>query len=88
MDLGDVDVGIAECQNNLIGKVMGEKVANYTGIKNFVTTAWGFPKDMKVVELGPNLFQFIIPSLEAREKIVNGGPWNFDNQPLVLSKLV
>ena len=56
LDLGDVDVGILECQGSIVGKVQGDKVVNYTGIKNFVTLAWSFPKDLRVTELGPNIF--------------------------------
>ena len=48
--------------------------------------AWGYPKDLKVTELGPNLYQFLIPDGEIRERVVNGGPWILDNQLIVLSK--
>ena len=54
--------GLSECKVSLIGKVMGEKVSNYTGVKNFVTVAWSYPRELRVVELGPNMFQFIIPA--------------------------
>lgn len=33
LHLGDVDDGIMECQASLIGKIRGEKLANYTGEK-------------------------------------------------------
>ena len=37
LDLGVVDDGILECQQSIVGKVKGEKIANYTGVKNFAT---------------------------------------------------
>ncbi|XP_071906103.1 uncharacterized protein [Coffea arabica] len=86
LELDDVDPGVSECKSSLIGKIRGEKVANYTGVKNFVTVAWGYPKELTMIELGPNLFQFLIPELESRERILNGGPWVMDNQILVLNK--
>ena len=84
LDAKDADCGILECQNSLIGRIKGEKVANFTGVKKFVTAAWGYPKELRITELGPNLFQFLISRVEEREKILNGGPWIMDNQILVL----
>ncbi|XP_027071609.1 uncharacterized protein [Coffea arabica] len=77
--------GIKECQSSLLGKIVGEKIANFTGVKNFVTSAWGYPRDLTVAELGPNLFQFILPRQDDRERIAQGGPWIIDNQLLVLN---
>ncbi|KAL3522375.1 hypothetical protein ACH5RR_015209 [Cinchona calisaya] len=38
---------LKECEISLVGKIIGEKVANYTGIKRFVNHVWGYPKDLK-----------------------------------------
>ena len=81
----ELSSGLKECQSSLIGKIVGEKVANYTGVKNFVTTAWGYPKDLTVVELGPNLFQFILSKENDRDRIAKGGPWILDNQLMVVN---
>ena len=64
----------------------GGKIANFTGVKNFVTAAWSYPRNLTVMELGPNLFQFNIPNVEEKERIVTGGPWIMDNQVLVLNR--
>nr|XP_027088489.1 uncharacterized protein LOC113709831 [Coffea arabica] len=82
----ELAIGIKECQCSLIGKIMGEKIANYTGVKNFVSTAWSYPRDLKVAELGPNLFQFILPGENDRDRVMNGGPWILDNQVLVMNR--
>ncbi|XP_027157976.1 uncharacterized protein LOC113759597 [Coffea eugenioides] len=84
LDLGDLDEGIIECQGSIIGKIRGEKIANFTGVKNFATLAWSYPKGLRVAELGPNVFQFTIPDAKERERILEGGPWIIDNQILVL----
>lgn len=34
LEVGDVREGILECQSCLIGKIRGEKVNNFTGVKN------------------------------------------------------
>lgn len=71
LDEEDVDTGIMECQLSLIGRIKGAKVANYTGVKNFVTMAWSYPRSLKVAELGPNLFQFTIPDRQEMERILS-----------------
>ncbi|XP_027071971.1 uncharacterized protein [Coffea arabica] len=78
--------GISECKISLTGKVMGEKFSKYTGVKNFVIIAWSYPRELRVVELGPNKFQFIIPDERDRERTLNGGPWLLDNELLVLNE--
>ena len=79
LDMDDINSGITECENSIIGKIREEKVANFIGVKNFVTAAWGYPKNLEVAELGPNLFQFFIPEEENRLRILNGGPWLIDS---------
>lgn len=35
-------VGCEECRNGLFSKVIGDKVANFTGVRNFVSQTWDF----------------------------------------------
>lgn len=73
LDLEDADTGVQECQQSLVGKIVGEKIANFVGVKNFVSLAWGYPCSLSVMKLDPNLFQFDIPIENDRERILNGG---------------
>ncbi|CDP21665.1 unnamed protein product [Coffea canephora] len=86
LDRAEINLGVKECQLSLIGKIKGEKIVNYTGVKSFVTAAWSYPKDLRVVELGPNSFQFFIPGEQERERILGGGPSIIDSQILVLNR--
>ena len=52
----DIKEGVQDCSGSLVGKLIGEKVANFTEVKNFTNHAWGYPRNMIVTELGPNLF--------------------------------
>lgn len=47
LDISDVDEGILECQESIIGRVKGEKIVNFTGVKNFITIVWSYPKNLK-----------------------------------------
>ena len=70
----DIKKGVQDCSGSLVGKLMGEKVANFTGVKNFTNHVWGYPRNMVVAELGPNMFQFQLEKEEDQEKILMGGP--------------
>ena len=80
----DVSEGVKDCRRSLVGRLIGTKVANYTGVKNFTNHAWGYPRNLVVTELGPNIFQFQFDVDEEREKVLMGGPWVLDNQVLVI----
>nr|XP_027076011.1 uncharacterized protein LOC113699853 [Coffea arabica] len=82
----DFQTGLRACENSIIGRVLGEKVINFTGIKNFVAVAWGYPRNLSVVELGPNVFQFNIQNSKDKDRIVEGRPCVINNQMLVLKR--
>lgn len=71
-------------ERSLLGKIWGEKEANYTGIKNTFRLLWCPKGDLKVVELGRNSYQFIFSLQEERDRALLRRPWTFDNQLLVL----
>ena len=52
----DIRGGVQDCSRSLVGRLIGDKVANFTGVKNFTNHVWGYPRNMVVTELGPNLF--------------------------------
>ena len=52
----DTFQGVEICRMSIIGKVIGKKVANIIGIKSFTSNMWMFAKNVKVVEIGVNLF--------------------------------
>lgn len=62
------------------------KDGNFVGVKNFVNSTWGYPRNHRIIELGPNLFQFYIPNTDDREGILGGGPWTMDNQLPVIKR--
>ena len=76
--------GLAECRKSIIGKVAGDKVANLAGMTSFTNNMRTFAKNLIVVEIGVNLFQFTFASLHDRDRVLGGRPWVYDNQPLVV----
>ena len=50
LDVGNSSLSRQECLLSLMGKIRGEKIANFTRVKNFVTNVRGYPKDLKVID--------------------------------------
>ena len=57
---------------------------NISGIKSFSSNMWSFAKNLRVIEIGVNMFQFIFSNRYDMDRILNDRPWVFDNLPLVL----
>ena len=84
-DLGVVS-GREECGLSLLGKVYGEKMVNITGIRSFACNIWKYPTNLKIVELGPNLFQFTFQSKQDMAMVMEGKSWIYDGQPLIVQQ--
>lgn len=83
LEVEDVTVSSAECDRSLIGKLYGEKVANFTGLKNTLAIMWSSVRPFKTRELGVNLYQFTFESEQDRLKVLHGKAWSFESQFLV-----
>lgn len=64
LDQVDVKDAKEECERSLMGKVWGEKEANFSKIRNTFSLLWCNKGNLKVVELGQNFFQFIFSNKE------------------------
>ncbi|KAL3528155.1 hypothetical protein ACH5RR_012811 [Cinchona calisaya] len=80
----DFQIGVLERKKSLVERIFMEKMVNYTSIKNFVLQVWNYPKNLQVVELETNMFQFLFNSDTEMEKVIRRGPWIIDNQVPVL----
>lgn len=69
-----------ECERSLLGKIWGNKTANFTGLRNTLTPLWCHKGELRVVELSSNFFQFIFSNKEEKERVLMKRPWIFDNQ--------
>ena len=77
---------IESCSLSLIGKFLTCKNFNKRAAKTTLKKAWGLENEVKIVEVGSNLFQFKFNTEFDLERIFKGGPWTFDNQMLLLTK--
>ena len=77
-DDDDVQVGMEECKLSLVGRIMGEKMANSTGVKNYTQHVWGYPRNLQIIELGLNVFQFNFEEEKDKKRALNERPWVID----------
>ena len=71
---------------SLIGKFLTCKPFNKRTVKNTLRRAWRLDDKLRIMEVGPNLFQFKFQSEFDLVRILRGGPWLFDNQLLMLQR--
>ncbi|KAL3516418.1 hypothetical protein ACH5RR_023320 [Cinchona calisaya] len=60
LDFKDVEDGLKGCKKSLIRKIIGKKMVNKTGIRNFALSTWRRLKLFQVVELGIAFFSFFL----------------------------
>ena len=75
---------LESCSLSLIGKFLTCKPFNKRAAKNTLRKAWGLENSLQIIEVGPNLFQFKFQLEFDMVRIIQDGPWAFDNQLLLL----
>ena len=70
---------LESCSLNLIGKFLTCKPFNKRATKNTLRRAWGLENSLQIIEVGPNLSQFEFQLKFDMARILQDGPWSFDN---------
>ena len=77
---------LEECLLSLFGRLLTDSQQNQRVFKNTLKTAWKMGSDLRIVEMGNNVLQFKFGSLCKLEWVERSGPWNFDNNLLLLCR--
>nr|XP_023883466.1 uncharacterized protein LOC111995768 [Quercus suber] len=77
---------IESCILSRIGKFLTCKPFNKQAAKTTLRRAWGLENSLQIIEVGPNLFQFKFQTEFDMARILQDGPWSFDNQLLLLQR--
>ena len=75
---------LKECSLSLFGRLLTDHQQNQIAFKNTLKTAWKVGSDLQIVEVGNNVFQFKFGSVCQLEWVERSGPWNFNNNLLLL----
>ncbi|PON32377.1 hypothetical protein PanWU01x14_361880 [Parasponia andersonii] len=71
----------------LVGKVFGNKIVNLEGPNDVAERVWRTSRRIKVEAMGiSNIFMFHFGCKDDRQRVLFGGPWNFNNQIISLLK--
>ncbi|KAG5524447.1 hypothetical protein RHGRI_031191 [Rhododendron griersonianum] len=86
LDAEDFNVSHQECARSAMGKILTHKGINLGGLKASMDLAWGYPKGLKVMEVGGGIYQFVFGNEMDLVRVIAGGPWLFNNQLIVLQR--
>ncbi|KAJ8767776.1 hypothetical protein K2173_020716 [Erythroxylum novogranatense] len=74
-------------QHCVVGRLLTEKSINFMVFKQVMASVWRPVKGLLVKELGNNVFVFQFFHHLDVERVLNDGPWNYQQNPLLLHVL-
>ena len=77
---------LEECSLSLFGRLLTDRQQNQRAFKNTLKTTWKMELDLRIVEVENNVWQFKFGSLCQLEWVERRGPWNFENNLLLLCR--
>lgn len=75
-----------ECALSLFGRLLANRHQNMRALKYTLRSAWKMGSDLRIVDVGKNIFQFNFNSSYQMEWVGRNSPWNFDNNLLLLCR--
>ena len=77
---------LEECQLSLFGKLLSNRQQNQRALNSTLWSAWKMGSDLRIVEVGNDILHFKFNSKYQMERVEKNGPWNFDNNLLLLCR--
>lgn len=77
---------LEECSLSLFGKLLSDRHQNLRALKSTLRSTWKMGSDLQIVEVGNNILQFKFTSEYQLKWVEKNGPWNFDNNLLLLCR--
>lgn len=77
---------LEECNLSLFGRLLTDRHQNQRALKNTLRSAWKMGSDLQIVEVGNNILQFKFNSEFQLQWVERNGPWNFENNLLLLCR--
>lgn len=71
----------------LVGTVYTDKIVKFNYMKEILATVWRPIKGMLAKEIAPNLFVFYFFHLKDMKRVLDDGPWSYDQSLLILKEL-
>ena len=77
---------IEECSLSLMRKLLTDRKQNLCALRNTLRIVWKIGQDLKIVEVGNDIFQFKFASKFQLRWVETNGLWNFENNLLLLKR--
>ncbi|XP_045822007.1 uncharacterized protein LOC123914889 [Trifolium pratense] len=81
---GDEQVDLRWC---LVGRFLCDRAIHFPSMKVRMADLWKPPKGVTIKEARPGIFLFHFAHPFDMEAVLNGGPWTFDNNMLILEQV-
>lgn len=91
-DEGGVLVAAEVVSNNaptyvLIGRFLTDKNINFNAMQNVMASLWRPKEGMEIHDLGNYRYSFVFFHVLDLQKVIDGGPWSFEQNMLVCQRL-
>ncbi|KAL5819940.1 hypothetical protein ACOSQ4_023782 [Xanthoceras sorbifolium] len=87
MDKKAEEVGRKQISLSLVGKIVSNREVNREAFKATISSIWRTTKGVEVEAVGVNIFVFRFQCHWDRKRVLEGGPWSFDKQLLILKEV-
>ena len=77
---------LVECSLSLMGCLLTNMKQNKQALKNTLRLAWKVGPDLRIVEVGNNIYQFKFSNKHQLKWVESNSPWNFENNLLLLQR--
>lgn len=77
---------LEECSLSLFGRLLSDRQQNTRALKSTLRAAGKMGSELRTIEVGNNTFQFKFGSHYQIKWVENCGPWNFENNLLLLCR--
>lgn len=86
-DIGIGQEGLIDARYYLVGQFLTDKVINFPTMKNTMAALWQPGKGVCIKDLSPSHFLFQFFHEVYLKRVIDLGPWTFDQHILILKRL-
>ena len=84
---GDVAADIEKGERCLVGRIGGERKVNKEAFKTVLSQIWRMVGSVTFQEVQDNVWVFEFEDVDDKKRVMEGRPWSFDRQIIVLNDL-
>lgn len=72
---------------SIVGRFLTSKVIKFEYMQNTMASVWRPSRGVRIIEIRPNLFEFQFFHPKEAQRVIDDGPWSFENNMLACSRL-